>query len=243
MIVGICGRSGSGKDTSADFLVKNAGFVKVAFADPLKRICQEVYDFTDDQLWGPSASRNAPDKRYIRRVSTPPPGWAETIGYSKEEAEESLTEYLTPRLALQLLGTEWARNCYPNTWVDLALRTAQQLLRRSYVYDAKRGLRDVQKLTLAEKEELGPMMAPGGVVISDIRYKCEFDAVKKAGGFIFKLLRGEGLKGVAGQHSSEIELQSIPLESFDCIIDNREWSLDKLEAYLHNLVQNQLRKR
>jgi glycosidase len=62
-------------------------------------------------------------------------------------------------------------------------------------------------------------------------------AIKKAGGYVIKLLRGEGLEGAAGQHKSETELQGIPLESFDFIIDNREWTLNQLELYLHQLVQ------
>ena len=62
MIVGITGLAGSGKDTAADFLVKNHGFVKVALADVLKRACKEFFAFTDEQLWGPSEKRNAIDK-------------------------------------------------------------------------------------------------------------------------------------------------------------------------------------
>lgn len=63
------GTAGSGKDTLADLLRDNDKFVKIALADPLKRIARDVYDFTDEQLWGPSANRNEPDKRY--------PQWSE----------------------------------------------------------------------------------------------------------------------------------------------------------------------
>lgn len=66
MIIGIAGRAGSGKDTVADLLVRDHRFVKIAFADPLKRICKKVFDFTDEQFWGPSSARNGPDKRYLR---------------------------------------------------------------------------------------------------------------------------------------------------------------------------------
>ncbi len=57
MIIGICGNAGVGKDTTADFLVKTNGFVKVSLADPMKRICQAVYGFSNEQLWGPSEKR------------------------------------------------------------------------------------------------------------------------------------------------------------------------------------------
>lgn len=224
MIIGFCGQAGSGKDTSADFLVKNDLFVKVAFADPLKRICQEVYDFTDDQLWGPSTSRNAPDKRYPRKRVM------KELAFGVFHEEETEWEYLTPRYALQKLGTEWGRDCYDNTWVDLALRIHDKLQKGDCYYDAKSGLRFTTSMVswATPKKD---------VVISDVRFKNEIDAIRKAGGIVIKLLRGEGLEGAAGQHKSETELQGIPLESFDFIIDNREWTLNQLELYLHQLIQ------
>jgi len=36
MIIGLTGKAGSGKDTMADYLVQNYGFIKVSFAGPLK---------------------------------------------------------------------------------------------------------------------------------------------------------------------------------------------------------------
>jgi len=63
-LVGISGQAGSGKDTVADRLVTDHGFVKVGLADPLKRFGKEVFGFTEEQLWGPSEMRNALDDRY-----------------------------------------------------------------------------------------------------------------------------------------------------------------------------------
>ena len=116
MIIGLLGVAGSGKDTVADIFVRDHNFVKVAFADPLKRICKDVFAFTDEQLWGPSEKRNAPDERYLRRK------------IENEFLDHIGDEYLTPRFALQQLGSEWGRNCYPNVWVDYALRVAKTLL-------------------------------------------------------------------------------------------------------------------
>jgi len=266
MIIGFCGQAGSGKDTSADFLVKNDQFVKVAFADPLKRICQEVYDFTDDQLWGPSSSRNAPDVRYPRGETTGvaheekcrkcrafhvapvagsivlregeslhgkdcPKGWQHDV----VQATHIGQLYLTPRYALQKLGTEWGRDCYDNTWVDLALRIAKRLGEGGHTYNFRRGL---SSCSFVGEDAAGAHdRLKRSVVISDVRFKNEIDAIRKAGGIVIKLLRGEGLEGAAGQHKSETELQGIPLESFDFIIDNREWTLNQLELYLHQLIQ------
>lgn len=51
-IIAISGKLGSGKDTLADMLVENYGFVKMSFAENLKRACQVVFGFTEDQLFG-----------------------------------------------------------------------------------------------------------------------------------------------------------------------------------------------
>lgn len=52
IIVGFIGPSGSGKDTAADYLVKNSGFKKMSFADPLKRMVKECFLLTDEQCYG-----------------------------------------------------------------------------------------------------------------------------------------------------------------------------------------------
>lgn len=98
MLLGIAGLAGSGKDTVANMLVERFAFTKVSLADPLKRICKDVFDFTDEQLWGPSEHRNAPDARW---------------------------DGLTPRYALQQLGTEWGRRMHPDVWVRYMIRSAQ----------------------------------------------------------------------------------------------------------------------
>jgi hypothetical protein len=45
LIILLTGWSESGKDTVADILVKNHGFTKYAFADPLKDLCSSLYGF------------------------------------------------------------------------------------------------------------------------------------------------------------------------------------------------------
>lgn len=115
IILGISGRAGVGKDTAADYLVANYDFVKISFADVMKRICFDVFDFTEDQLWGISANRN--------------------IVLSQYQEDD-----LSPRKALQALG-DWGRNLYPNTWIEYALKIAKELNTNSnYIYSSKKGL-------------------------------------------------------------------------------------------------------
>jgi hypothetical protein len=113
-LIGLLGQAGSGKDTVADMICEltlgsyvnltlGSYVNRLALASPIKAFCSKVLDFTDVQLWGPSEERNKPDPRYIRADGVP----------------------LTPRHALQQLGTEWGRACHPNIWIDYAIRQAE----------------------------------------------------------------------------------------------------------------------
>jgi hypothetical protein len=267
MILGICGLAGSGKDTAAKFVIDDHRFIPMAFADEMKRICKRVYGFTDDQLWGPSASRNAVDKRYPRSHHT----WTKL---PKREAGESLHDgrlitwyedrwegcaccgvealfvevepggpvrapeglgpcFLTPRYALQQLGTGWGRDCYWNTWVDVTIRDARLLLgwdrevAGGYWYDRAFGL---QSNILTNRI---PDYIPG-VVVTDCRYLNEIQAIKTAGGKVVRVVRpGAGLQGGAALHSSETEQATIPDEAFDAVIVNDE-SLEALQSRVHH---------
>lgn len=215
-LIGFCGLAGSGKDTSADILVKRAGFVKVALADPMKRACAEWFNWSEETLWGPSENRNAPDDRYLRGMTL------------DQDTHRPL--FLTPRHALQLLGTEFGRNCYSNVWVDYALRAAKTLIEQGVAYHPARGVTTER----ADK-------SVGGVVFSDIRFRNEIEAVRGAGGKIIRLLRGQGLQGSAALHPSEAEMLGMPDNLFDAVIDNREFTLQTLEEHVLQVVGTFLR--
>jgi hypothetical protein len=52
MVVVVTGYKQSGKDTTADYLVENYGFVKYAFADPIRDVCRVVFDWGDRHFFG-----------------------------------------------------------------------------------------------------------------------------------------------------------------------------------------------
>lgn len=200
MIIGLCGSAGAGKDTIADHLVRDHGFVKIGLADEIKRTAKRWYDFTDEQLWGPSEMRNAPDKRFLR---------------SPEAVSKGGPVYLTPRFVLQFLGTEAGRMFYPNTWIDITLRTAKTLFIHNQSYSPQLGIHGG-----------GCNFGPGvvrGVVIPDVRFRNEVDAIQTAGGLVARVLRpSAGLAGAAGQHVSETEQSELPDDMFlGGIIDNQ----------------------
>lgn len=193
MIIGVLGQSGSGKDTLADHLVDRYRFQKVSLADPLKRICKEVYGFSDTQLWGPSEERNKPDLRYPNNKGG----------------------FLSPREALQTLGTEWGRGCYEDTWVDYCVSVAQKVMDGEYYTQAK---------GLIKRGFVRRLFArvPEGVVIPDVRFKNEVRKIHRANGVIIRLRR-EGkdgnLKAGIKNHASEMEQQSIMDDEVDFVID------------------------
>jgi hypothetical protein len=83
-VIGICGNKFHGKDTIADHLVKNYGFAKISFGDPIKNALQQIFHFSDEQLWG----------------------------NKKEEKDQYWN--ITPRETMQYVGTECFRNCFGN---------------------------------------------------------------------------------------------------------------------------------
>lgn len=177
MILGISGVAGSGKDTFADILVNQYNFQKLAFADPIKEFCKKVYAFSNEQLWGPSKFRNRPDSRYVRLNKDVCESFVELtvlwhdlsrsnegdtplhtfLGLTREEYAdwvETGEVHLTPRYALQKLGTEWGRSCWPNTWVSMVIREAEELDGASMV------IPDVRF-----RNEIDAIYAAGGKVI------------------------------------------------------------------------------
>ncbi|KKN60312.1 hypothetical protein LCGC14_0533620 [marine sediment metagenome] len=210
ILIGVSGSAGVGKDTVANHFVDKFGLLKISFADPLKRICRDVFDFSDKALWGPSEERSKPDSRYKRLGDD---DLAREIDKEIFPNIDYGPKFLTPRYALQKIGTEFGRNCYPNIWVEYALRLARTALANpaQYDYNYKYGL-------VPADRKKNPIQ---GVVFADCRFKNELDLIKENGGILIRIKRHEaGLSGEAGMHPSEKEQRGIPDSAFDYIIEN-----------------------
>lgn len=251
-IVLLVGQSGSGKDTAADFMTENHGAVKIALADPIKRLAMEVFGFTEEQLWGPSGNRNEVDARYANGSAwdnayvlltsyNVTQVWIDEVfeGYSekaKEAAREGLIQVfhqifkkaemnLTPRLALQYLGTEFARAQNRNVWVDLGIRTAFELLggQRSYV----------RTVGLFQSTTPGPEF----VVVTDGRFRNEIVKFASIGAIPVKILDPDANKDPSG-HASEDEQKTIPDHYFGVIFENdKNQGLIPFELAISDLVE------
>ena len=207
MILGILGLAGSGKDQTAKYLVEDHGFTVVSLADPHKRLTKDVFDFSAAQLWGPSEQRNQPDTRY-------------PIGGG---------QYLTARLALQRIGTEGFRHCYPDIWIEYAIRTAQEILDPVPGFNTRYHQRaGITRTPVTEFPPPATILT--GVVLPDVRFMNELDGIRRAGGKVIRVTRAcAGLTGIAGLHASEAEQASIPDNALDSVLDNNG-TLEELRA-------------
>jgi hypothetical protein len=178
LLVGCAGPAGSGKSVVAEHLRDRHGFTIVSLADPLKRVVGELFGFTEHQLYGPSYARSEPHPT-LRKPDGQP---------------------LTARHALQTLGTDWARACCPNVWVERAMRTIRSM--------------------------------PGDVVVPDMRFTNEVDAIRAAGGV---LVRRKLSVPVADPHPTERELLAMHDAEFSAVLPRTE-TLEQLYGQLDVLV-------
>lgn len=130
IIVAFSGYARSGKDTAGAYLVERFGFKRTAFADPLKQMVQIAFGFSADQLWGPSDMRNAPDARYPFSGTCVACGAAclaiDEHSYECVRCRATYPRFVSPRIALQTLGTEWGRRLTPDLWADATLRLIEE---------------------------------------------------------------------------------------------------------------------
>lgn len=185
MIIGLVGFIGAGKGSVGDILSTEYGYSKDSFARPLKDAVSAIFGWDRELLEG-----HTPESRAWREE--PCEFWSKHFGYT-----------FTPRLALQLMGTEACRNVFHNDiWVVSLLH------------------RNIGKQ----------------VVVTDVRFKNEVNAIHNYGGLVIRIRRGleplwyktallanggdtaaiESMKQ-SGVHQSEYDWIGSPI---DVVIDN-----------------------
>lgn len=163
-LIGVVGWIGSGKDTVADYLVNNYKFERQSFAGSLKDAVAAVFGWDRELLEG--ATKEA--REWREAVDT---WWANRLNMPD----------LTPRLVLQLWGTEVCRN---NFHEDI------------WVASVENKLRNTDK----------------NIVISDCRFPNEVATIKRAGGKVIWVQRGEkppwyhSARGAAKGNARDIEV-------------------------------------
>ena len=131
--------------------------------------------------------------------------WFASLGHHYPE--------LSPRIMLQNLGTEWGRQeVDKDIWINELISTATRVL-QGYGYSREDGV---------SKKKID--VVPKGVVVSDVRFKNELDAIQKAGGKLIRVCRSSADKkakklGIAG-HASEAEQAEFSDDLFDAVVKN-----------------------
>lgn len=213
MIISITGNMGVGKDTMADYIVSKYGFVKVSMADPFKRIAKEIYEFSDDQLWGPSEARNRDDMRYPRPDGT----------------------YLTPRIVTQLLGSELSRLAYPETWIVYMKRVIQKI-EAGHFYSETQGAYEIP----GKKSEYSGIVINSCRFRNEIQGIKEMGGIavrlKRA-----TIDQAVFLQAGVGNHISEREQLSLPDDFFNYVLQVPE-GIDAFHTVIDEFMQKAVAK-
>jgi hypothetical protein len=253
-VLGLFGPAGSGKDLVADWFVEKQGYVKVAFADPMKRFVLRTFPgMTFEQLWGPSELRN-------QEFDISEMWWFTAIGAfghgSNEISQQVLDEtnhldgYLklhswftdlrkhypnkiSARVILQTLGTEWGRAVDPTLWFRYGIKVANQI-REGAAYTQREGV---------VLKGLPPEDRAAGVIIPDHRFRNEVNNTQENDGYVIRLRRisldeketeNVGIQG----HQSELEGRSIPDSAFDLVLRLEE-GVDNVYSALEKVTEEE----
>lgn len=171
----LMGPAGCGKNTIADVLSAEYGYVQVALADPIKRFCAGRFGADPKTMWGPSELRGQTVPRFVDSAGR--------MGLKRELLHEVLLasgqhqwatyddrlqnvihreKVTTVRRLLQLVGTEWGRTIDPLLWCRHALR-AICAIRDGVPYAAQRGVWNAEPQVAYQRP----------VVITDGRFENE----------------------------------------------------------------------
>lgn len=222
-LIAISGCIGSGKDEAYKMICEITGinYENKKFANKLKEITSILLGCTVEQL----EDRDFKEKDLGDEWAC----WLEHYDqgvfllHAKSPKERSVTDYLggdyhehrrmTPRLMLQLIGTEGGRELlHPNLWVN------------SLFVDYK------EYCSKWDSEGLDRETKFPDWIITDCRFPNEADAVRQRGGIVIRLNR---FTEEQSQHSSETALDNY--KNFDYVIDNNG-TLDDLRNELKKIV-------
>lgn len=124
IVLGLSGYAGTGKDTVADYLAANYGFVKFSFSDCLYREVADAFGLPNEDLLRDRATKDTPqealsldkcaDEDFVEMASAP--------GYLPRTVEflSDFNQPLSPRWVLQEWGTAYRRAQDPHYWTARA---------------------------------------------------------------------------------------------------------------------------
>ncbi|HVH53398.1 MAG TPA: hypothetical protein VNA32_04620 [Actinomycetota bacterium] len=176
IVIGLSGYAGSGKTTVADILVRDHGFTKMSFADPIKRMVRALNPIIGYDVY--ECDCGDPEEREIEEIRLSDAtkfGFAgDTIKYSPwaEEVRE----------LWQRFGTDVIRAEDPDFWVNAALKDMAKVEGERIVFDDVRFPNEAKMI----HDLNGPFWAEGELSFSRIsgsiwqiaRYETQPDRVE-----------------------------------------------------------------
>lgn len=184
-IIAICGAKRSGKDLLAKHIINKYGYEKISFAESLKEIVKLIFNFNDIQVGLDECSNN-------------------NDGIEKDIIDDRWG--ITPRKALQFIGTEVLQN------------KIQELIpgiKRDYFANIL----------------LSKIKNDKYYVITDLRFLHEYEKIKNLDVFFIRIIRPSNINN--DLHSSETEYMKIPCD-IEIINDGSiKDYINKFEAIIH----------
>lgn len=177
-LIGLTGPASSGKDTVADLLVTHCGFVKVAFADPLKAEVSDAFGIEPMYLSRRETKEHPMTSLALRKCRADGFVGRIMIAHQEQGLLLDLDAPRSPRQVMQWWGTDYRRQQSQAYW------TQQTSARISYMMRERLATR---------------------IVITDCRFPNEIDMVRSSyGGLVWQIKR-EGISVPMGAHPSETD--------------------------------------
>jgi hypothetical protein len=211
MIIGIVGFAGSGKDTIADYLQNIHQFRRESFAHTLKDAVAAVFGWDRDMLEG----RTRESREWREQVDS---WWSERLGMT-----------VTPRLVLQLWGTEVARKSYHD---DIWIASLENKLRKTHD--------DVVISDCRFPNEIRAIKVAGGIVIRVVRgpEPVWYELAQTVNRGPTRNTKWRLSKTELEKHKVHASETAWIGTDFDAVIDNNQDGMDNLFRQVKNLVVN-----
>jgi hypothetical protein len=130
MIIGICGRMGSGKNAASEYLHQQYNFQYLSFADSLKYAISNIFGWDFELLQG----RTPESRKWREEVDI---WWSNRLNIPN----------LTPRWILQQWGTEVGRNSFhQDIWLASLERKLINLANQNIVIDDCRFVNEIETI-------------------------------------------------------------------------------------------------
>ena len=197
IIFPISGQKRAGKDTISDYIKGQVMASRVSFADPVRDVCRAYFGWTEEWL----------------------------LGKHKEDVDPYWG--ISPRQAMQYLGTEVGRVGIAENYPEFKSVTGDSI----WIKSAKKNIR-----VKSSKEYISNYGKIRAFIIPDMRFLNEYDAMKEMENEGYKVItigvRRDGLP--SDSHASETEIRYC-VEKCDFIIDNNK-EISDLEDSVDEII-------